>query len=221
MEVALHVPRRSVVLSSGAYSSLWLLAAADTFLARHLLTAHSSGLYVAASTAASIALFMPNNVTLAVFPALAGDAARGQPGEFKRALGCAGGLTVLATTGLALLPALIIAILFGPSYRGAAAILVLLAFSNGAQGLVGFLQHHQLAHHRSSCLLPWLGLATFGAIAITFPGSPTHLAAQAVCVSVALLGVMAVFSLRIALLVRARTTEPEIEPDDLVVSFPA
>jgi len=83
----LRVPLRSSSLATGAYGGFWLLAAADTFFARHLLTATGSGLYVAASTAGSIALFLPNNITLTAFPSLAGAAGDGNspPGMFSRA----------------------------------------------------------------------------------------------------------------------------------------
>lgn len=215
----LRIPTRSVSLATGAYSGLWLLAAADTFFARHLFAGHASGLYVAASTAASIALFLPNNVTLAVFPSLAGDAARGigRSGDFRRAFALAAGLTVVSCAALAALPALAIGVLFGSSYRGAGSLLVLLAFSNGAQGLIGFLQHHQLAHHRATCLAPWAGLLALTAIAASASGSPHRLAWEAVGVSAVLLIAMIAASLRLA----TRPNEPAVEPDDLAVSLRA
>jgi O-antigen/teichoic acid export membrane protein len=91
----LSVPFRSFSLATGAYWGFWLLTATDTFLARHLLSATASGLYVAASAAGSIALFLPNNITLTAFPSLAGAAADdgGPPGTFRRAFTAAAGLS--------------------------------------------------------------------------------------------------------------------------------
>jgi len=206
----LRVPGRSFSLASGAYAGFWLLAAADTFLARHLLSATSSGLYVAASTAGSIALFLPNNITLTVFPSLAGAAGddRAPPGTFGAALLAAGALTVAGAGVLALLPSLVVAILFGPSFKAASAILVLLAVSNGAQGMISFLLHHQLAHHRLTCLLPWLGLGALAVAANAAHHSPTQIAGEALVISVTLVAVMAVVSLRMVM-ARVGDEEPE------------
>jgi O-antigen/teichoic acid export membrane protein len=203
----LSVPFRAFSLATGAYWGFWLLTATDTFLARHLLGATVSGLYVAASTAGSIALFLPNNITLAAFPSLAGAAAddRGPPGTFSRAFSAAAGLTTVAAGGLALLPGLAVAVLFGSGFRGAAPLLVLLAVSNGAQGMVSFLLHHQLAHHRVTCLLPWCGLIALVPIVYAGHGSATQVATEAMVVSLGLLGAMAAVSLRLVL--------PAPEPD--------
>ncbi|HEY2430085.1 MAG TPA: hypothetical protein VGI06_14195, partial [Acidimicrobiales bacterium] len=213
----LRVPGRSFSLATGAYCGFWLLAAADTFLARHLLSATSSGLYVAASTAGSIALFLPNNITLTVFPSLAGAAGddRSPTGTFGSALVAAGALTVAAAGALALLPSLAVAILFGPSFKAASGLLVLLAVSNGAQGMVSFLLHHQLAHHRLTCLLPWLGLGALVAAANVAHQSPRQIAAEALVISVVLVVVMATLSLRMVM----APGDPEPEPEDLVPGF--
>jgi O-antigen/teichoic acid export membrane protein len=198
---ALSVPFRSFSLATGAYWGFWLLTATDTFLARHLLGATDAGLYVAASAAASVALFLPNNITLTAFPSLAGAAADGggPPGTFRRAFGAAAGLTVLAAGGLALLPGVAIAVLFGPGFKHAAPVLVLLAGSNGAQGMVSFLLHHQLAHHRLSCLLPWVALFTLVPIVYAAHETARQIAAEDLAVSGFLLGFMALMSLRVLL----------------------
>jgi O-antigen/teichoic acid export membrane protein len=207
------VPGRSFSLSTGAYCGFWLLAAADTFLVRHLLGPTSSGLYVAASTAGSIALFLPNNITLTAFPSLAGAAGdeAAPPGTFGRALAAAAALTVGAAGVLALLPSLVVAILFGPGFKAASTILVLLAISNGAQGMVSFLLHHQLAHHRLSCLMPWLGLAGLAVAANAAHHSPEQVAAEAMVTSLVLFAGMAVVSIRMVL-----AHAPAQEPEDLV-----
>jgi len=206
---ALSVPLRSFSLATGAYWGFWILTATDTFLARHLLGATDAGLYVAASAAASVALFLPNNITLTAFPTLAGAAAEGggPPGTFRRAFAAAAGLTLLSAGALALLPGLAIAVLFGPGFKHAAPVLVLLAGSNGAQGMVSFLLHHQLAHHRMTCLLPWLAL--FALVPIVYAAHQTarQIAAEDLVVSGILLGVMAAMSLRV-LLPRLARREP-------------
>jgi len=208
----LRVPLRSSSLATGAYGGFWLLAAADTFFARHLLTATGSGLYVAASTAGSIALFLPNNITLTAFPSLAGAAGDGDspPGTFTRAFIAASALTVAAAGVLALLPSLVIAVLFGSSFRSASGILVLLAVSNGAQGMVSFLLHHQLAHHRLTCLLPWVALGALAIVANAAHHSPRQIATEAMSVSVVLMLAMGAASLR--MVARRRPTDPGPDP---------
>jgi O-antigen/teichoic acid export membrane protein len=195
----LSVPVRSFSLATGAYWGFWLLTATDTFLARHLLTATASGLYVAASTAASIALFLPNNITLAAFPSLAGAAADGggPPGTFRRPFTAAAALTVVAAGGLALMPGLVVEVLFGPGFKHAAPLLVLLAVSNGSQGMVSFLMHHQLAHHRVTCLLPWAAILVLVPIVYAAHSSGSQIATEDVFVSASLFAAMGLISLRL------------------------
>ncbi len=195
----LWVPLRSFSLATGAYWGFWLLTATDTFLARHLLAATASGLYVAASTAASIALFLPNNITLAAFPSLAGAAADGggPPGTFRRPFTAAAALTVVAASGLALAPGIVVAVLFGAGFKHAAPLLVLLAVSNGSQGMVSFLLHHQLAHHKVTCLLPWAAICVLVPIVYAAHGSGSQIATEDVFVSASLLGAMGLISVRL------------------------
>jgi hypothetical protein len=195
----LSVPLRSFSLATGAYWGFWLLTATDTFLARHLLAATASGLYVAASTAASIALFLPNNITLAAFPSLAGAAADGggPPGTFRRPFTAAAVLTVVAASGLALAPGVVVAVLFGSGFKHAAPLLVLLAVSNGSQGMVSFLLHHQLAHHKVTCLLPWAAIFVLVPIVYAAHGSGSQIATEDVFVSASLLAAMGLISVRL------------------------
>jgi O-antigen/teichoic acid export membrane protein len=189
----LRIPLRSVTLATGAYGGFWLLAAADTFLARHLLGGTASGLYVAASTSGSIALFLPNNITLTAFPRLTGEDSRS---VFAQAVAAASGLTLVTAGAMALLPGLVVAVLFGPDFKGAAALLTLLAVSNGAQGMVSLLVHHELARHRSSCLLPWVALVSLVVAANVAHHSGRQIAAEAMVVSLTLLVLMALATAR-------------------------
>ncbi|HZQ57156.1 MAG TPA: oligosaccharide flippase family protein [Acidimicrobiales bacterium] len=208
----LSVPVRSFSLATGAYWGFWLLTATDTFLARHLLGATASGLYVAASTAASIALFLPNNITLAAFPSLAGAAADGggPPGTFRRPFTAAAVLTVAAAGGLALMPGLVVEVLFGSGFKHSAPLLVLLCVSNGSQGMVSFLMHHQLAHHKATCLLPWVAILVLVPVVYAAHSSGSQIATEDVFVSASLLGAMGLISLR--LLVPRGTPAPDVAP---------
>jgi hypothetical protein len=92
---------------------------------------------------------------------------------------------------------------------------VLLAVSNGAQGMVSFLLHHQLAHHRMTCLLPWAGLITLVPIIYSAHGSASQVATEAMIVSLCLFGAMAVVSVRLLL------PSAEDEPIDAALPFAA
>jgi hypothetical protein len=85
-------------------------------------------------------------------------------------------------------------------------VLVLLAVSNGAQGMISFLLHHQLAHHRATCLLPWMGLLVLVPIVYAAHGSASQVATEDMVVSLCLFGAMALISLR--LLVGAAAEAP-------------
>jgi len=176
---------------------MYALSAADTFLARHLLLAQSAGLYVAASTAGSIALWLPYNVTSASFPGLAGEAHEGSAGRRSFLAGLAAVTAVTLTVALAmiLLANVTVGVLFGGAFTASAPILVLLAVSNGAQGVAGFLLHHQLAHHRMRSLVPWIGLVAMGIGIYRFHHSARQIAAVAVVVSLALLVTMSIGSM--------------------------
>jgi len=189
--------RSALGLAIAAYAGLWLFTGTDVFLARHLLASRSAGLYVAASTAASAALFLPYNVTSAAFPGIAAEAAAGTATTFLRSVRLVAVLIVGAALVLMVVPNLAIAVLFGHSYRGAGAILVLLAVSNGAQGAIGFFQLHQLAHHRITALIPWLGLVALAFAADISHRGPTRIATEALITSVAVLVMMASYSWRL------------------------
>jgi O-antigen/teichoic acid export membrane protein len=193
----LRLEAREVVMAIAAFGGLWALTGADVFVSRHLLGPVESGLYVAASTAASTALFLPSAAATAVFPRLAADAS-GAGGRkfFFRSLAVVGALTIVTVGSLVVVRGQLIAVFFGRSYKGAAAILALLALSNGAQGLIGFLQLHQLAHRRLGSLLPWLGLVALVAMAETRHQDAHQIALEAVLASAGVLVVMVPMSIR-------------------------
>jgi O-antigen/teichoic acid export membrane protein len=193
---SLVLPGRSLSLPMAAYAGMYALSATDTFLARHLLPGSPAGLYVAASTAGSIALWLPYNVTTSSFPGLAGEAHdhSSHRRTFMAGLLAVTTLTVTVSLAMVLLPHLTVGVLFGSAFAASAPVLVLLAVSNGAQGIAGFLLHHQLAHHRTRSLIPWLGLVAMAIGIYRFHQSPRQVALVAVVVSVALLGAMAIGS---------------------------
>jgi O-antigen/teichoic acid export membrane protein len=196
----LHLGVRDLGLSLAAYSGAWMLSASDQFLARHLLAAHPAGLYVAASTAGSIALWAPFSITSSLYPKLVTNATAARPTNRVFGIGIAGVvlLTGLASGTMAVLPHLVVAVLFGSAYREAASVLVLLAAANGAQGVAGFVLHHLLASRRPSALLPWAALAAVVGGIYLHHATGLQIATVALAVSGGLLVAMAAASLRLS-----------------------
>jgi O-antigen/teichoic acid export membrane protein len=195
---ALRVPRSSLGLAFVALAGMWILAGTDQFVARHLLSASASGMYVAASTAASIALWLPYNMTLSYFPTLAGDAEHpSRSRSFGRGLLIVSALAGSAACVMAITPGPFVAVLFGSSYRAAAPVLRLLAIANAAQGIASYLIHHQLANHRRTALLSWLAqVATVAGIYVHHRSAVT-VAAVPTLVSVVFVAAMTVISFSI------------------------
>jgi O-antigen/teichoic acid export membrane protein len=144
--------------------------------------------YVSASVAASAALWLPYNVTASTYARLSTEAI--EPGSddrsFRLGLGATGVMVFALVCVLEAAPALIIRILFGPAYAGAASVLVWLACSNGLQGLCGYLMAHQLAHRSRTVLLSWAGVAALAIGMSSHHGSSHQVATVAVTVSAAL-----------------------------------
>ena len=212
-ERPLSVPLGPLSMTIASYAGLWLLTGADTFLARHYLPAIESGLYVAASTAGSIALFLPYNVTMSAFPRMAELAAEGR-GNIRDVLGPFVNvllMTISATAVLCLVPGLIIEVLFGAAYKSAVSTLQLLAISNGSLGVVGFLLHHQLAHHRRTVLLPWISLIVL-VVGAGHMNGRNGIATLALAATGSLLVVMLTVSARVAYQVRGyKGGEPTVD----------
>ena len=158
-EEVLRLPVRALALTIAATSGMWVMSGSDGFLARHLLDSLPAGFYLAASTAGSIARWLPYNVTFSAFPSLAREVSeRSGARSFFTGLGTVVTIVIAVSTTMMVAPTLVTGILFGSKYKPAASILVLLAISNGAQGITGYLLYHQLASRRRTSLLPWIGV---------------------------------------------------------------
>jgi len=143
--VQLHIG--PAVLAVVALSGVSAFLGIDSLLARHYLSRLDAGYYVAAATAARIALFLPGAVAMTVFPRLA--AAQGDHRVVRRLLLDALGLTILLSGGAALViaafPHLVIAVLFGNAYQAASGPLAILAAAAAAMGIASVLVYFFLA----------------------------------------------------------------------------
>jgi O-antigen/teichoic acid export membrane protein len=211
--IPLKLPVPALALTIAAYGGIWLFSSTDTLLARHLLPGFDAGIYVAATTAGSIALWLPYNVTSSLFPRLVREATV-LDGSRSFLIGAilAGAITVAAAIVMMLVPGFVISVLFGASYHGSAAVLVLLAMSNGLQGIAGFLLHHQLAHRRLTSLLPWVAVMSLAVLIEAHHPGPRGIAADAVVVSAGLALVMVGVSIWIGLRMATRPHQLATRP---------
>ena len=106
---------RTILASGGMLLGFVVLTNADVFLARHVLSAEASGVYVAGSVFTKIAFWLPQFVPLVAFPALTDP--RRRRGAVRLGLvavvGC--GLVLVAATALFAEPA--VSIVAGPRYE--------------------------------------------------------------------------------------------------------
>ena len=119
----------------------------DSLLARHYLSKVDAGYYVAAATAARVALFLPGAVAMTVFPRLA--AAQGDHRELRRLLVDALAITAVLSGGaaavMAAFPHLVITVLFGHAYQHAGGPLAILSAAAAAMGVASVLVYFFLA----------------------------------------------------------------------------
>lgn len=156
---AVGVGLRSGILSILALGGYWVLGTEDTVLARHFLPAHSAGLYAAASTAGRIALFLPGAVALIAFPRFSKEQGRGELARatLRWSLAAVGLLGLGTAVVLLLVPSLIINVLFGSSYLGAADTVRVLGFEAAGLGFAGLLIYFHLARESFDSLYGWVG----------------------------------------------------------------
>lgn len=166
--IEMSVRFSSAFLAVAALGGFSVFVGIDSFLARHYLSGSAAGHYVAAATAARIALFLPGAVALIAFPKLASVGGSGQ--EARRVLASSVAavavLGTLAAVVMIAVPHLVISLLFGAKYQSAAASLEILALPAAGLGLVSLLVYFQLARRSRQALLGWAGVF-IGALLIT------------------------------------------------------
>ncbi len=190
----LRVPGRDGLLSLGALGGVAVLTSVDTFLARHFLLPAAAGNYTAAATAGRIAMFLPGTVTLLAFPRFA--AGNGRDAEGRRAFGwsfgAVGAMGLLAAGVIALLPGLVVDILFGSDYHSAPSAVGTVALAGAFLGLVGLLAYYHLARNSPASLLAWPGAALACVLIWLFHGDIESVALAMVGASASVLLAMSI-----------------------------
>lgn len=183
------VPRAGdALLSTVALGGTALLTSIDAWLGRHFLAPQAAGLFVAAATAGNIALFLPGAITLVYFPRLAASGGRGA--EARRVLARATGLVALVGLGaagvMALLPGLVVAVLFGPAFAHASVAIGTVAAADAGIGVAGCFVYYQVARRSRLALAAWPTCLAAVVLAAAFHGSIEVLALDMVAASGAL-----------------------------------
>lgn len=183
------VPRVSdTVLSTVALGGAALLTSIDAWLARHFLPAHAAGLFVAAATAGNIALFLPGAITMVYFPRLAGSGGKGP--EARQALARATGLVAVVGLGaagvMALVPGLVVDVLFGSAFAHASVAIGTVAAADAGIGIASCLVYYQVARRSKLALAAWPACLAALVLASVFHGSIEVLALDMVVASGAL-----------------------------------
>lgn len=186
------------VLSLGGMS---LLVSIDAWLARHFLPVHGAGLFVAAATAGNIALFLPGAITMVYFPRLAASGGRGP--QARQALARAAGLVAvvgIAAAGvMALVPGLVVGVLFGPAFAHASVALGTVAAADAGIGIASCLVYYQVARRSKLALAAWPAALVALLLAALFHSSIEVLALDMVAASVSLVVGLGVPTLAAAL----------------------
>jgi O-antigen/teichoic acid export membrane protein len=180
---------RSALLAVCALGGVSAFVGLDSFLARHYLGRSASGYYVAAATAARIALFLPAAIGMLAFPRLAASGGRGPAARavLRHALWAVTAIGVLAAAVIAAVPHAVIDVLFGGRYASAAPALRVLAVGAAAVGVVTVCVYALLAARSALSLLAWPALGVVALVVAVAHDSVTGVAWIVLLVSAALL----------------------------------
>lgn len=200
-----------------AFSGYWALNGVQPFLARHFLDRDDSGFFVAASTLASMALFLPGAIGMVAFPRFAkAESGLAERRVLLQTLGLTAILSIGAACVLSIAPHLITQGLFGAAYASSGPVLGLLAFSAGCMGLTSMLMQFHLARRSSlAASLSWFGVVVYAVGAYFMHGSLTDIATVAFFSTVSVLVLMGGIAL-----VGTRETVSEVDSDDWSQSEP-
>jgi O-antigen/teichoic acid export membrane protein len=160
--------RRLIQSSAGVATSAvfgTMLGFVDVPMVKHFFSAHDAGLYGAASLAGKVVLYALGFVPMLVIPKAAARIARGEPTPivWMSALGVTAVVSIPALLALAYFPQLILRVLTGPAFLGAAPLLVMYGTAMAFLAGLTALSSYCVAVHRFHYLVP-LGVAAIGEV---------------------------------------------------------
>ena len=158
---SIRISLRDAVLSIAALAGYTTLTGIDVFLARHFLAPVTAGRYTAAAIAGHIAMFLPGALVTVVFPKLVSANATGISAR-KTLTETVGLVTVIGLAAfvvLAAMPGVVVHVLFGRNYLGAASIVGIIALISVLLGVIGLLTYFHVARRSVAALYSWAGVA--------------------------------------------------------------
>jgi glycosyltransferase involved in cell wall biosynthesis/O-antigen/teichoic acid export membrane protein len=185
---------RDTVLSIGALAGYTTLGGIDVFLARHFLVHQAAGLYAAGATAGHIAMFLPGSLVIVAFPRLAAAIRTGVSVRktLTETLGLVTAIGLAAFAVLAVMPGVVVDVLFGRKYADAAGIVGIIGLTSVFFGVISVLTYYYVARRSWAALSSWAGVALVIVLVAALHGG---METVAVCMLTASLVVLALMSL--------------------------
>lgn len=140
-------PDRRTLAAGGAFSAFAIIANLDVLLAKLLLSPHAAGEYAALATVEKIIIFLPGAVAIVMVPSAAKAVLAGH--SSARVLRIAAllvlGTTLVVAVPAALAPHLVLRLMFGQKYVGAAAGVLPIVCAGGVLALLYLLVVYTVA----------------------------------------------------------------------------
>ncbi|MGO9296408.1 MAG: glycosyltransferase [Streptosporangiaceae bacterium] len=157
----IRISLRDAALSIAALAGYTTLTGIDVFLARHFLAPVAAGLYAAAATAGHIAMFLPGALVIVAFPRLLSGGRTGiSVGKtLTETVGLVTAIGLAAFAVLAAMPGVVVDVLFGPKYAGAASIVGIIALTSVFLGIISVITYFHVARRSMAALYSWAGVA--------------------------------------------------------------
>jgi glycosyltransferase involved in cell wall biosynthesis/O-antigen/teichoic acid export membrane protein len=168
----IRISLRDAVLSIAALAGYTTLTGIDVFLARHFLAPVAAGLYTAGAIAGHIALFLPGALVTVAFPRLvaAGRTGTGVGKTLTETLAMVAAIGLAAFAVLAGIPGVVVDVLFGPKYAGAAGIVGIIALVSVFLGIIAVLTYFHIARRSVTALYSWAGVALVSVLVAVLHG---------------------------------------------------
>ena len=215
---SVRISLRHAVLSIAALAGYTTLTGIDVFLARHFLAPVAAGLYAAAATAGHIAMFLPGALVTVAYPRLcsAGRTGTSVGKILTETVGLVAAIGLAAFAVLAVMPSVVVDVLFGPKYAAAASVVGIIGLNSVFLGIIGVLTYFHVARRSVAALYSWAGVALVWVLVAVWHGGMTTIA---VCMLAASGCVLVAVSLP-ALAAVVRPVSRAALPTDGAVEFP-
>lgn len=168
------VPRAGdALLSSLALGGAAILVSLDAWLGRHFLSARDAGLFVAATTAGNIAVFLPTPIISVYFPKMVSTGGRGFAGRqmLARVVAMVTIVSLAPVAVMALEPRMVIGLLFGSPFLHAQVAIATVALADTGVAIASAFAYFQVARRSRWALSPWLCCVLATVLAWLFHGS--------------------------------------------------